>query len=213
MVLKKRQVVYVLAALVGAHTVYTRYPSAGPSALVIQTPHDFIPPALLHPNEVQLQHATEPEPSTSLPPPSPPVEVEIEAEVEVDPVEAAFGHGDTDVSLSASLPTTQLLSHSAGWTTFRDVYMSNGTLFLVVPAGEQAAWPEFQYMTSTGLEATGEAGNIEARMPTPHEMAFISPEDAQARWGAPSSHARHAVRTVQGNTVSLFIRMRGELGR
>ncbi|KAJ6576434.1 hypothetical protein DFH09DRAFT_1451610 [Mycena vulgaris] len=39
-------------------------------------------------------------------------------------------------------------------------------------------------------------------MPTAHEMAFITPEEARSKWGADSSSGgRHRVRTVEGTTL------------
>ncbi|THV02700.1 hypothetical protein K435DRAFT_775344 [Dendrothele bispora CBS 962.96] len=82
-----------------------------------------------------------------------------------------------------SLPYTTVLHHAPGWTLFRNVYMSNGTLFLVSPEEPsiRSSFPEFRMMTSTGLRA--EPGNEKDREPTESDMRFITPEDARKRWG------------------------------
>ncbi|THU97610.1 hypothetical protein K435DRAFT_965404 [Dendrothele bispora CBS 962.96] len=93
-----------------------------------------------------------------------------------------------------SLPYTTVLHHAPGWTLFRNVYMSNGTLFLLSPEDPsiRTSFPEFRMMTSTGLRA--EPGNEKDREPTESDMRFITPEDARKRWG-------ERVMVVDGSTA------------
>ncbi|GFZ48068.1 hypothetical protein JCM24511_05816 [Saitozyma sp. JCM 24511] len=77
--------------------------------------------------------------------------------------------------------TTSLKGHEAGWTLMDQVYVFNGSLYVVTD--QRSDWPELLYMTSTGLPATSEPGNGEARRPKGHEIQFISPLEALALWG------------------------------
>jgi len=102
---------------------------------------------------------------------------------------------------SDALPQTNLLAHSPGWTLFRNLYMSNGTLFIIADAKTRGRFPEIRLMTSTGLAAENTPENIAMREPTAENMAFVTPEEAQRRWGA-SAGGMNRVWTVEGNTVS-----------
>lgn len=104
------------------------------------------------------------------------------------------------------LPSTELLAHAPGWTLFRNLYMSNGTLFIVADDHERQRFPEIRLMTSTGLAAENTPENIAMREPTDKDMMIISPEEARNRWTSTpmNAKARHLNRvlTVEGNTVS-----------
>jgi hypothetical protein len=85
----------------------------------------------------------------------------------------------------------------------RDLYMSNGTLYIVAAESDRGSWPDFRYITSTGLPGYNTPENIAAREPTERDMAFITPEEAFQRWGpSVKGNARNSVWTVRGNTVS-----------
>ncbi|KDQ21385.1 hypothetical protein BOTBODRAFT_150195 [Botryobasidium botryosum FD-172 SS1] len=79
-----------------------------------------------------------------------------------------------------SLPPTKIKYHAAGWTLFTDIYMSNGTFFIVTD--DRSKFPDIRMITSTGLPADSVPGNIEAREPTPENMDFLTPELARRRW-------------------------------
>ena len=105
------------------------------------------------------------------------------------------------LNLDQDLPSTSVTYHAPGWTLFRHLYMSNGTLYII--SSDPSLFPEIRMMTSTGLPADSTPGNMEAREPTPANMAFITPEEAQKRWGAnPLRGEKHRVLSVEGNTVS-----------
>ncbi|KAF8599534.1 hypothetical protein BDV93DRAFT_449217, partial [Ceratobasidium sp. AG-I] len=79
------------------------------------------------------------------------------------------------------LPKTKLLKHGPGWTVFENIYMSNGTMYIITD--DPSAWPSRRMMTSTGLTALNTPENIAAREPTPYDIDWISPKDAEERWG------------------------------
>ncbi|PPQ64507.1 hypothetical protein CVT26_002046 [Gymnopilus dilepis] len=113
------------------------------------------------------------------------------------------------------LPPTELLAHAPGWTLFRNLYMANGTIFIVADEEGRKAFPEIRMMTSTGLEAENTPENIALREPTPDNMRIISPEEARERWVLAKSSAGkdvsvNRVLTVEGNTISPFISLINE---
>jgi hypothetical protein len=101
-------------------------------------------------------------------------------------------------------PKTRILAHAPGWTIFQNLYMSNGTLYIVRDdplygeEGDSAAldqWPLARMMTSTGLPGHGTEENIRAREPTDKDIAFITPAEAAFRW-------EENVYTASGTSVS-----------
>ncbi|KAG6849007.1 hypothetical protein H0H93_012053 [Arthromyces matolae] len=90
------------------------------------------------------------------------------------------------------LAHTSIIAHAPGWTIFRNLYMANGTLYIL---STDTTFPEIRMMTSTGLPAINVPGNMAAREPTSQDMDFITPEEAESRWG------RSAVASVEGNTL------------
>ncbi|KZV95099.1 hypothetical protein EXIGLDRAFT_610959 [Exidia glandulosa HHB12029] len=80
-----------------------------------------------------------------------------------------------------SLPVTRLIAHAPGWTIFENLYMSNGTLFVLTDE-DQSRWPQIRLMTSTGLPAENTPENIQAREPTKDNMDFLGPYEARKRW-------------------------------
>ena len=94
-----------------------------------------------------------------------------------------------------NLPDTSILAHAPGWTLFRNLYMSNGTLYLVAGESERSKFPEIRMMASHPLPAFNTQENMAAREPSIFDMTFITPEEAQARWG-------NRILPIEGNTVS-----------
>jgi len=90
---------------------------------------------------------------------------------------------------------TSILAHAPGWTLFRNLYMSNGTLFLVADELERSNFPEIRMMASHPMLALNTPENIAAREPSELDMTFITPEEAQTRWG-------DRILSIEGNTVS-----------
>lgn len=106
------------------------------------------------------------------------------------------------------LPQTELLAHAPGWTLFRNLYMSNGTIFIVADQNGRKTFPEIRMMTSTGLEAENTPENIAMREPTDENMRIITPQEAKARWvgvaGDRKRKVENRVWSVEGNTVRGF---------
>jgi hypothetical protein len=101
------------------------------------------------------------------------------------------------------LPHTSIVAHAPGWTLFNNLYMSNGTLFILTSRPE--TFPEIRLMTSTGLPAENTPENIALREPTKENMDLITPEDALERWGGdPDKGKMNRVWTIGGNTVRVI---------
>ncbi|KAF9477432.1 hypothetical protein BDN70DRAFT_110609 [Pholiota conissans] len=105
----------------------------------------------------------------------------------------------------AELPSTEVLAHAPGWTLFRDVYMSNGTIFIVADENARKNIPEIRMMTSTGLPAENTPENIASREPLPENMQIITPEEAKRRWVTVDPDGKYPdlnrVWSVEGNTL------------
>ncbi|KAK7436697.1 hypothetical protein VKT23_018952 [Stygiomarasmius scandens] len=121
-----------------------------------------------------------------------------------------FDSSQPYLTSSYPLSYTTILHHAPGWTLFRDVYMSNGTLLLLTPDLDSpeyhetmSRFPQFRMMTSTGLPAV--PGNTEEREPTEKDMAFITSREARRKWGTFSTNQNdlvgHRVMTVSGSTL------------
>jgi hypothetical protein len=102
-------------------------------------------------------------------------------------------------NLGHEIPQTELVSHAPGWTIFRNLYMADGTLFIVTSNPESI--PSIDLMTSTGLAAFNTPESIAERMPTARDMAVITPEEAHHRWGGQSMIELNNVFPVEGSTV------------
>ena len=103
-----------------------------------------------------------------------------------------------------NLPETTILSHAPGWTIFKDIYMANGTLFIL--SSLPSDFPEIRQMASTPLIAQNTPENIAAREPTSQTMQFITPIEAKKRWGGDLDRGEgNRVWSVEGNTVSCVI--------
>ncbi|KAG8694563.1 hypothetical protein FRC11_002119, partial [Ceratobasidium sp. 423] len=83
--------------------------------------------------------------------------------------------------LSTGLPQTNLVKHGAGWTIFENIYMSNGTMYIITD--DPSKWPKRRMMIDTGITALNTPENIATREPTEYELDWISPKDTEARWG------------------------------
>lgn len=97
---------------------------------------------------------------------------------------------------TSGLPETSIIHHAPGWTLFRNLYMSDGTIYIL---SNNRSFPEFRMITSTGLAALNTPENIALREPTARDMDFITPEGAKRLWGTKDGEYR--VLTVEGNTV------------
>ncbi|KAI0044996.1 hypothetical protein FA95DRAFT_1589968 [Auriscalpium vulgare] len=105
-----------------------------------------------------------------------------------------------DYPPALAIPHTTLVKHAPGWTIFQDVYMANGTLFIVTP--DPQSFPDIALMTSTGLYAFNTPENIAARMPSEKDISFITPEEAHKLWGGNEARGEiDRVFTVEGSTI------------
>jgi hypothetical protein len=88
------------------------------------------------------------------------------------------------------------------FVVFKNLYMSNGTLFIITE--NSSDFPDILLMTSTGLSAENTPENIAARKPTPYDMDFVTAAEARRRWGADVRQGRrNRVLSVDGNTVRI----------
>jgi hypothetical protein len=97
------------------------------------------------------------------------------------------------------IPQSSLIKHAPGWTILDNLYMSNGTLFIVTE--NPADYPDIRYMTSTGLPADSSPESEAERMPTKYDLDFITPADAKHRWGDGEDENGARVFSINGNTV------------
>ena len=102
-------------------------------------------------------------------------------------------------NLEHEIPQTELVSHAPGWSIFRNLYMADGTLFIVTSDPE--SFPSIDLITSTGLPAEATPESIAERMPTDRDMAIITPQEAHQRWGAQSMMDFNNIFPVEGSTV------------
>ena len=102
-------------------------------------------------------------------------------------------------NLEHEIPQTELVSHAPGWSIFRNLYMADGTLFIVTSDPE--SFPSIDLITSTGLPAEATPESIAERMPTDRDMAIITPQEAHQRWGAQSMMDLNNIFPVEGSTV------------
>jgi len=113
--------------------------------------------------------------------------------------------GELDIPLlepskfASAISHTTLVKHAPGWTIFENIYMSNGTLFIVTD--ERDSWPSIEYMTSTGLPALNTPESIEERMPTARDIDFITTAEAKERWADEEDDEFNRVFPVEGDTV------------
>ncbi|EKM54175.1 uncharacterized protein PHACADRAFT_257832 [Phanerochaete carnosa HHB-10118-sp] len=105
------------------------------------------------------------------------------------------------VDVASDFPETTIEAHAPGWTVFKNLYMANGTLFIVTPH-PSSEFPDIKFITSTGLPAENTPENIAARMPTAKDIDFLTPAQARQRWGSSldSATQRNRVYPIEGNT-------------
>lgn len=107
----------------------------------------------------------------------------------------------TPIEFMDHLPETSIVSHAPGWTIYRDIYMANGTLFIL--SSLPSDFPEIRQMVSTPLIADASPENIAAREPSDQVMKFITPIEAKRLWGGDLNRGEgNRVWSVEGNTVS-----------
>ncbi|CDO72793.1 hypothetical protein BN946_scf184994.g46 [Trametes cinnabarina] len=161
-------------------------------------PNVFAPAQHDSSNHGHLDVAQPPAPAPAKQPDSPPArdQRQLPAQELIKPPKDLPEAVDT----SHTIPETTILSHAPGWTLFQNVYMSNGTMYIVT--SRPSSFPDISLMTSTGLPAENTPENIAARMPTAEDMAFLTPQEAHDRWGGDVDKAeKNRIWSVPGNTV------------
>jgi len=105
-----------------------------------------------------------------------------------------------DLGLSP-IPETKLITHAPGWTLFENLYMSNGTLYIV--SSDPGSFPKIRMITSTGHIALNTPENIRLREPTDNEMQIINPDQAATKWGGDiTNNERNRIWSIEGISVS-----------
>ncbi|EIW72763.1 hypothetical protein TREMEDRAFT_41962 [Tremella mesenterica DSM 1558] len=98
-------------------------------------------------------------------------------------------------------PRTEVLAHAPGWTIFDQLYLYNGTWFIVTD--NPSSIPLLRLMTSTGKEVWNDEESILGREPTEKDMRIIFPSEAKKLWG--QSASRVAGTTMLINDPSQFL--------
>lgn len=119
-----------------------------------------------------------------------------------DPSSPPAGTAITPVEGFTTIPETEMVQHAPGWTVFKNLYMSNGT-FYVVSDKPRSEFPELVYILSVPIPALNTPENIQARIPTDREMDFIGTQEALRRWGPLRPGEKNRVWSVAGNTVCI----------
>jgi len=79
------------------------------------------------------------------------------------------------------VPLTTVVSHVPGWTIFDNLFLLNGTVFIVAEYPESI--PNRRTITSTGVVISNEAEAIAARLPSDRELRVVTPDQAQELFG------------------------------
>ncbi|KAJ9108971.1 hypothetical protein QFC21_000294 [Naganishia friedmannii] len=82
-------------------------------------------------------------------------------------------------------PKTEIVAHSPGWTIFRNLYLLNGTWYIVTE--NPSEYPLLRLMTSSGAEIWNDEESIRNREPTDKDMKFIFPSEAKRLFGGSAS--------------------------
>ena len=106
----------------------------------------------------------------------------------------------TPVDVLTTIPETEMVQHAPGWTVFKNLYMSNGTFFVITDK-PRSEFPELSYVLSVPIPALNTPENIQARLPTEREMDFIAPHEALRRWGPLRPGEKNRIWSIGGNTV------------
>jgi len=137
------------------------------------------------------------------PPPEPPVTTPTQDSHPTDPPDILLPE-PVPIDQASTLPETTIVSHAPGWTIFRNLYMADGTLF-IVSSNPPSSFPDIRFMTSVSMWAYATAENMAAREPTNQQMDFLTPQEAKTLWGGNIERGQpNRIWSVEGNTVRLF---------
>ncbi|KAF7339005.1 hypothetical protein MVEN_01976700 [Mycena venus] len=189
--LSRRDAILILlgASIMHIFTIFFPHESAPPEILIDTPREQFLPDPPPPPPEVTRYHTR----TTTL----------VQATTTTATVVAIPSAGPASASpldLALEFPATTLIAHAPGWTLFKDLYMSNGTFFIVTDS--KSEFPKIPLMASHPLTALNEPENIRQRMPTPYNMDFLTLAEAHQRWGDDVRNGKkNRVLSVAGNTV------------
>ncbi|KIK91684.1 hypothetical protein PAXRUDRAFT_617656 [Paxillus rubicundulus Ve08.2h10] len=82
---------------------------------------------------------------------------------------------------SKRIPTTRIVSHVPGWTIFDNLYLLNGTVFIVSDEPKQV--PDRKTIISTAVKIDNGDVAVASRLPTDRELRVISTDDARELFG------------------------------
>ncbi|WVN85397.1 uncharacterized protein L203_100543 [Cryptococcus depauperatus CBS 7841] len=117
---------------------------------------------------------------------------DIEATARLSKTGRIAGMAEAKVKWSErGIPKTEVLAHAPGWTIFDQVYLFNGTWFIVTE--NPSSIPLLRLMVSTGNEIWNDEESIQGREPTEKDMRIIFPSESQRLWG-------HSASFVSGST-------------
>ncbi|KIJ65844.1 hypothetical protein HYDPIDRAFT_27072 [Hydnomerulius pinastri MD-312] len=89
----------------------------------------------------------------------------------------------TRVSWSSKrVPTTNIVSHVPGWTIFDNLFVLNGTVYIVTDEPDKV--PSLETMTSTAVKIDNGAVAVASRLPTDREIRVVSTDEARVLFGA-----------------------------
>ncbi|KAJ6505304.1 hypothetical protein C8R45DRAFT_972313 [Mycena sanguinolenta] len=189
--LTRRDAILILmgASLMHLFTIFFPHETAPPEILIDTVREHFPPDPPPPPPQITRYHTT----TTTV----------IQATTTTAIVAAVPSVGPASVSsldLALDFPPTTIVAHAPGWTLFQNLFMSNGTFFIVTD--KQSEFPEIRLMASNPLTAYNTKQNIDDREPTQYNMDFLSLTEAQRRWGGDVRNGQqNRVLSVDGNTV------------
>ncbi|OJA12843.1 hypothetical protein AZE42_02422 [Rhizopogon vesiculosus] len=80
------------------------------------------------------------------------------------------------------IPNTRVASHVPGWTILDNLFVLNGTVFVVTDYPDSI--PDLITITSTGLEIHNGKEAVDSRTPGDREMRVVSPNQAESLFGS-----------------------------
>ncbi|WVQ70868.1 hypothetical protein IAR50_000393 [Cryptococcus sp. DSM 104548] len=116
---------------------------------------------------------------------------DIETGVEYSKAAKIAGMAEAKVKWGDAGAHTEVLAHAPGWTIFDDIYLFNGTWFIVTD--NPSSIPLLRLMSSTGNEIWNDEESIRGREPTEKDMRIVFPSEAKRLWG-------HSASLVSGST-------------
>ncbi|KAH7883159.1 hypothetical protein F5I97DRAFT_1815379 [Phlebopus sp. FC_14] len=83
--------------------------------------------------------------------------------------------------VSRRVPTSKIVAHVPGWTIFENLFVLNGTVFVVTD--EPDSIPERASMTSTAVRINNGPLAVASRFPTDRELRVVTTDEARELFG------------------------------